>query len=59
MPKAIVKVGPSDHGKRMTLEDFDKAESQDGFLYELAQGVVTVSAVPGRRLGSWTRPGKR
>src|SRR5437868_3236255 len=47
MPKTIVKVGPADHGKRMSLEDFDKAEAQEGHLYELSRGVIDVSAVPG------------
>src|SRR5438105_4024 len=51
MPKTIakVKVGPADDGKRMSLEDFDKAEAQEGFLYELSRGVITVSDVPKRR----------
>jgi Uma2 family endonuclease len=49
MPKAIVKVGPADHGKPMSLEDFDKAEAQAGHLYELSRGVIVVSDVPKRR----------
>jgi Uma2 family endonuclease len=47
--KTLVKVGPADHGKRMSLEDFDKSEVQDGYLYELGRGVVIVSDVPKRR----------
>jgi Uma2 family endonuclease len=47
MPKAIVKVGLADNGKRLSLEDFDKAEVQEGCFYELGQGVVVVSDVPG------------
>jgi Uma2 family endonuclease len=47
MPKAIVKVGPADHGKRMSLEDFDKAEVQDGYFCELGRRVIVVSDVPG------------
>jgi Uma2 family endonuclease len=49
MIKTLVKVGPADHGKRMSLEDFDKAETQEGFLYELSRGIITVSDVPKRR----------
>ena len=49
MSRAIVKVGPADHGKRMSLDDFDKAEVQEGYLYELSRGVVAVTDVPGRR----------
>ena len=46
MSRAIVKVGPADHGKRMSLDDFDKAEVQEGYLYELNRGVIVVSDVP-------------
>jgi Uma2 family endonuclease len=46
MPKTVIKVGPHDHGRRMSLEDFDHAEGQEGYLYELSRGVITVSDVP-------------
>ena len=46
MPKALVRIGPSDHGRRMSLEDFDEAEVQPGFIYELSRGIITVSDVP-------------
>jgi Uma2 family endonuclease len=49
MPKTVVKVGPQDHGRRMSLEDFDHAEVQEGYLYELGRGVIVVSDVPGPR----------
>jgi Uma2 family endonuclease len=49
MPKTIVKVGPSDNGRRMSLDDFDEAEVQPGFHYELSRGVITVSDVPDAR----------
>jgi hypothetical protein len=35
----ILKLGPVDHGRTMTLEEFLKAEVQEGFRYELARGV--------------------
>jgi Uma2 family endonuclease len=49
MPKTAIKIGPHDHGQRMSLEDFDHAEVQKGYLYELSRGVITVSDVPDLR----------
>lgn len=49
MSSAIVKVAPGDNGKRMSLDDFDRAEALEGYLYELGRGVIVVSDVPGRR----------
>ncbi len=43
-----IRVGPEDHGRRMSFEDFQRAEPVDGHLYELARGVVEVSDVPGK-----------
>lgn len=39
-------VGPSDHGRRMTLDEFDTAEGVEGRLYELSRGEVIVTDVP-------------
>ena len=47
--KTIVKIGPEDHGRLMSLADFEHAEVQEGFNYELSRGVITVTDVPGRR----------
>lgn len=41
------RIGPADHGRRMTLDAFIKADFQEGWLYELARGVVEVTEVPG------------
>jgi Uma2 family endonuclease len=49
MPEAAVRIGPGDHGRRMTLEEFDRADGQPGHLYELSRGVVTVVDVPNPR----------
>jgi Uma2 family endonuclease len=49
MLKAAIKVGPADHGRQMSLADFDQAEVQEGYLYELGRGVILVSDVPKRR----------
>jgi Uma2 family endonuclease len=49
MLKAAIKVGPADHGRPMSLADFDHAEVQEGYLYELGRGIIVVSDVPKRR----------
>ena len=49
MSKTITKIGPADHGRRMSLEEFDEAEGQEGYLYELSRGIITVTDVPSRR----------
>jgi Uma2 family endonuclease len=41
-----VRVGPADLGRRMSLEDFSEAAFEDGWLYELARGMVVVTEVP-------------
>lgn len=43
---SITRIGPADHGRLMTLEEFRKAEEVDGYCYELARGVLEVSEVP-------------
>src|SRR5215207_4329492 len=45
-------VGPSDHGRRMTLDEFDTAEGVEGHLYELSRGEVVVTDVPPPRHSS-------
>jgi Uma2 family endonuclease len=39
-------LGPADHGERMSLEEFEQADVDPGYLYELARGVLEVSEVP-------------
>lgn len=46
--KRVVKIGPADHGRRMSLDDFEHAEGQEGYLYELGRGEIVVSDVPNR-----------
>lgn len=41
------KVGPSDHGRRMSLDEFSEADGQPGYVYELAGGVIQVVDIPG------------
>lgn len=49
MPKMAILVGPQDNGRPMSLADFDHAEVQPGYLYELGRGIVVVSDVPNFR----------
>lgn len=43
-----VRIGPHDHGRRMSFARFQRADVVSGFLYELAAGVIEVVDVPGR-----------
>lgn len=43
---SIMKIGPADHGRLMTLDEFREAEVEEGYRYELARGVLEVSEVP-------------
>lgn len=42
-----IQIGPADHGRRMSYAAFLRAEFEEGWLYELARGVVDVTEVPG------------
>jgi Uma2 family endonuclease len=46
MSTITTKLTPADHGRRMTLAEFEHAEAQEGKLYELGRGVVVVTDVP-------------
>jgi Uma2 family endonuclease len=48
MGKTLIKIGPADHGRPMSLAEFEHAKWQEGYLYELSRGVITVSEVPNR-----------
>jgi Uma2 family endonuclease len=39
------QIGPTDHGQRMTLDEFIDADFKEGWLYELARGVIDVTDV--------------
>jgi Uma2 family endonuclease len=47
MSRTATFITPHDHGRRMTLDDFESAEVQDGHLYELSGGTIIVSDIPG------------
>lgn len=55
MATATRRIGPADHGQRMTLEDFVEADFEEGWLYELARGVVVVIEIPGINHGRTVR----
>jgi Uma2 family endonuclease len=46
MTTQAIKISPADHGRRMSLADFEHAEVQEGYLYELGRGVIIESDVP-------------
>ena len=48
-------IGPKDHGKRMRFQTFIQQSFQDGWLYELARGVIDVTEVPGPKHGRVVR----
>lgn len=43
-----VSLKPSDHGKRMSLALFERAEPVDARTYELNKGVIEVSEIPSK-----------
>jgi hypothetical protein len=36
--KTALKIGPHDHGRRMSLQEFEPVQVQEGYLYELSRG---------------------
>ena len=46
MATTRIQIGPADHGRRMSLEEFLEAEEEPGYRYELARGVLEVTEVP-------------
>jgi Uma2 family endonuclease len=42
----ILKIGPQDHGRPLTLEEFESADYDDGYEYELIDGKLIVSPLP-------------
>jgi hypothetical protein len=41
----VLRIGPTDHGRSMTLDEFLDAEVVEGYRYELARGVLEVNQV--------------
>jgi Uma2 family endonuclease len=42
----LLKIGPADHGKPLTYEDFVSADWEEGYQYELIDGKLYVSPTP-------------
>jgi Uma2 family endonuclease len=40
------RIGPSDSGRKMSLEEFREADEEEGYRYELAGGTVEVTEIP-------------
>lgn len=46
MSQVLLKIGPHDAGRRLSVDEFDACETETGYLYELSRGVVSVTEVP-------------
>ncbi len=55
MATTMRRVGPTEHGQRMTLDEFIEADFEEGWLYELARGTLDVTEVPGIHHGRIVR----
>ncbi|MBA4066118.1 MAG: hypothetical protein C0501_20850 [Isosphaera sp.] len=56
MATVQLKLGPADHGRSLTLDDFDGAEFEPGHRYEIIDGMVYVSPLanfPENFLETW------
>ncbi len=42
-----ISIGPAHHGRKMSFDKFIDADFQEGWLYELARGVIVVTNIPG------------
>jgi Uma2 family endonuclease len=42
----VTKIGPADHGRPMTLEEFEAGDYEEGYQYELINGELYVSPTP-------------
>ena len=42
----VTKLGPADHGRPLTLEEFDAGDYEQGYKYELIDGKLYVSPEP-------------
>jgi Uma2 family endonuclease len=49
------RIGPLDHGRPMSLDEFIQADFEEGWLYELARGVIDVTEVPAPNHGRTVR----
>ncbi len=43
--KRKTKIGPDDHGRKMSLKDFEFVETEEGYHYELSRGFISVADI--------------
>jgi Uma2 family endonuclease len=58
MATVQLKIGPTDHGRPLSLDDFDDADFDPGFKYEIVDGRVYVAPIASlgeNRLENWLR----
>lgn len=46
MSSIVYRIGPSDHGRQMLLDEFEQCDGDEMFLYELGRGMLAVIDVP-------------
>jgi Uma2 family endonuclease len=46
MASVLLRLGPDDHGRQLTFDDFDAADFEPGFRYEIIDGRLYVSTAP-------------
>ena len=44
--KTILKIGPADHGRTVTVEEFESGQDEEGYSSELIDGRLYVSPLP-------------
>src|SRR4051812_39561094 len=44
--KTLLRIGPEDVGRRLTLEEFTSASYEEGYKYELIDGRLSVAPAP-------------
>ncbi len=52
----VTRLGPADHGRPMTLDEFETGNYEDGYKYEIIDGKLYVSPLPDlpeNRLEEW------
>src|SRR4051812_32969264 len=42
-----ILIGPEHHGRAMAFQAFAEADFREGWLYELARGIIVATEVPG------------
>jgi Uma2 family endonuclease len=43
---STIRIGPADNGRLMSLDEFQEAEEEEGYRYELARGMLEVTHAP-------------